>query len=168
KAYYGDHLNDDNMNQTITKVANGANSVNDLGVIMNEGMSHLNKRFDELNKYQSEFLETHKAYQQKYAVDPSATTARSTQSPSSSVRPVAQSSGTTVRVQSPYNGTSPTGTQGSYQISVAKAQENYQKAYRDYTQVLSNPSASATAREQAIENLRQARQLLDLAKSSSK
>ncbi len=160
-----------NMNQTINKVTNGVNAVNDLGVVMNEGIAHLSKRFDEVNKYQNEYLEAHKAYQQKYNVSPSANTARSTsQIPSSTVRPVAQTSASAgnVRVQSPYNPAPTSNTQGSYQISLAKAQENYQKVYREYTRIISDPSASAADRDKAVESLRQARQLLDLARNGSR
>ena len=134
---------------TVNAVQNSATSVNDLGLIVNQGVSLMGKRFDELQKLQNDYLANHKAYQEKYG---------NAQTASAKAAQTTSQTGTT----KPW--ASATSTSGA---NLQVASDLYQKAYRKYVEATSNPNISDRERQAVMDNLRQARSQMDAARGAA-
>ena len=148
------------IGNTVNRIENASEDVNSLGSVLNQGVSNINKRFTELIAVQDEYVKIHKEYQQKYNKNPSTPTGTNASSGSSS----SAYSGTS-SAHSGYSSTTTT-SPGTYntQQDLNNAMEYYRRTYMEYTKIVQNSQSSREAVQKALNDLQEARRMLDQAK----
>ncbi|MDN5278708.1 MAG: hypothetical protein PWR01_2673 [Clostridiales bacterium] len=149
-----------NIGGTVEKIRGVGNTAESLGELAERGTNLMNRRFVELVNIQQEYVETHKAYQQKYNKTERAeasNTGSYTPSPSAS----SGTTGSSVHTTGGIAGNSST-------ISLQQAMKTYQEAYETYIMLSQHGNADPTALKQAITDLQQAKMLVERAKAQAR
>ncbi|MGM0600190.1 MAG: hypothetical protein ACQETH_10290 [Candidatus Rifleibacteriota bacterium] len=150
-----------NVGNTVESIKNSGNSIEAIGDLAENGTQLLNKRFIELVKVQQEYVKTTNSYNRKYKKeeqkdnsDRVATTGSSNNNyePQASERPVNTTGG----------------INGIESVNLQKAMEVYQEAYTNYIKISQNQNADNAEVQQAINDLRRAKQLVNQVKSQAR
>ncbi len=145
-----------NISGTISKIQNSGNSIEAIGELAQNGANRISKRFDELVKIQNDYVAANKAYNEKY--NRSGTSGSS----STAAAPVASTA-----TRTGGNGSTTVNSSSSTaKISLARAMENYQKAYEAYVELSQQGSAASQADlNKAISNLNAAKKQVEKARA---
>lgn len=165
-----------NVGGTLQKINSADGSIKKIENLLNTAPKHFDQRFTELGQYQTNYLNTFKAYSQKYG-DPEGRRLASSPVPGAS-SPLPGQSGNT-------GATAPSGTvstssgnsdssawrtppivgDGTITISLPDAMKKYQDLYKDYMKLITDPSATDKQRRDSAKQLQDAYKTLQQLKS---